>query len=148
MATSFDKIIDQALITIRDYSLDDIYENDPPLFYQIFTGYIIRGLPKFETCMKPLTYDLQAQEFSSDFDLFEINIIANWAVISWYEDNLQDVLEFKEPLRDVDFNKYSTGQNLRPRQEYLTRLRNVTKQDTTNYLFLHMDDLDGLGKGS
>lgn len=44
-------------------------------------------------------------------------------------------------VKDVDFNKYSTGQNLRPRQDYLDALRRKVKMDTTNYLFMHLNTL-------
>ena len=46
-----------------------------------------------------------------------------------YTDQINDVLEFKEPLRDVDFNRFATGQNLKPRQAYLEELRRKAKQD-------------------
>ena len=59
----------------------------------------------------------------------------------WYTDQLQDVLEFKEPLRDVDFNRFATGQNLKLRQSYLEELRRKAKQDATNYQFLHINDI-------
>lgn len=141
MATSFDKIINVAMITIRDYKLDKIYYAEQSTFETILSGYVIRGVPKFESCLKPLNYDLETREFEADLDMYEIDILASWTVIEWYEDQLQDVLEFKEPLRDIDFNKYSTGQNLRPRQDYLSELRRKVKLDTTNYLFMHLADL-------
>lgn len=141
MGTPLKDIIDKALITIRDYKLDNIFTIDMETFSTIMEGYVLRGLPKFEGCLKPLEYDTSTKEFVADFDLYEIDIIASWAVIEWYEGELQDVLEFKEPLRDADFNKYSTGQNLKPRQEYINSLRTKVKQDTTNYQFLHIGNL-------
>ena len=41
----------------------------------------------------------------------------------------------------MDFNKYSTGQNLRPRQDYLAQLRSDVKMDINNYQFMHMNEL-------
>lgn len=101
MATSFDSIIDVAMITIRDYKLQATYKDDIETFRTILSGYIVRGVPKFQACLKPLTYQLSTQEFDADFDIYEIDILASWTVISWYEDQLQDVLEFKEPLRVI-----------------------------------------------
>lgn len=99
MATSFDKIIDVAMITIRDFKLDKVYYAERSTFKTILSGYVIRGVPKFESCLKPLDYDLEAREFEADLDIYEIDILASWTVIEWYEEQLQDVLEFKEPLR-------------------------------------------------
>lgn len=141
MATSFDVIIDRAMTTMRDYKLDRIYEDNPDAFREIMSGYIAFGVTKFQGCVKPLTYDIVMQEFDEDLDMYEVNIIATLTIISWYEDNLHDVLEFRESLRDVDFNKYSTGQNLRPRQDYLAQLRSDVKMDINNYQFMHMNEL-------
>ena len=142
MATSFDSVIDMALIIIRDYKLDALYETDENSFKQILQGYMLKGLPKFEiSSIKSLEYDLTNREFVEDLDDVEIDIISDWTVIMWYTDKIQDVLEFKEPLSDVDFKRLATGQNLKPRQAYLQELRRKAKQDATNYQFMHMNRL-------
>ena len=142
MATSFDSVIDMALIIIRDYKLDSLYQNSPEDFNLVLQGYMLKGLPKFEvSAMKSLDYDLETKTFNEDLSSIEIDIISDWTVIMWYTDQLQDVLEFKEPLRDVDFNRFATGQNLKPRQAYLEELRRKVKQDTTSYQFQYINDL-------
>ena len=139
MATSFDSVIDMALVIIRDYKLDALYETDVEDFNLVLQGYMLKGLPKFEvSSIKPLSYDLETRTFDEDLDTIEIDIISDWTVIMWYTDQLQDVLEFKEPLRDVDFNRFATGQNLKLRQSYLEELRRKVKQDATNYQFQHI----------
>ena len=142
MATSFDSVIDMALIIIRDYKLDALYESDETSFKQVLQGYMLKGLPKFEvSSIKSLEYNLTNREFVEDLDNVEIDIISDWTVIMWYTDQLQDVLEFREPLSDVDFKRLATGQNLKPRQAYLQELRRKAKQDATNYQFQHMNQL-------
>ena len=142
MATSFDSVIDMALIIIRDYKLDALYETDATSFKQVLQGYMLKGLPKFEvSSIKSLEYNLANREFVEDLDDVEIDIISDWTVIMWYTDQLQDVLEFREPLSDVDFKRLATGQNLKPRQAYLQELRRKAKQDATNYQFQHMNQL-------
>ena len=142
MATSFDSVIDMALIIIRDYKLDALYESDENSFKQILQGYMLKGLPKFEvSSIKSLEYNLANREFVEDLDSVEIDIISDWTVIMWYTDQLQDVLEFREPLSDLDFKRLATGQNLKPRQAYLQELRRKAKQDATNYQFQHMNQL-------
>ena len=142
MATSFDSVIDMALIIIRDYKLDALYDTDENSFKQVLQGYMLKGLPKFEvSSIKSLEYNLTNREFVEDLDDIEIDIISDWTVIMWYTDQIQDVLEFKEPLSDVDFKRLATGQNLKPRQAYLQELRRKAKQDATNYQFMHMNEL-------
>ena len=142
MATSFDSVIDMALIIIRDYKLDALYDSDENSFKQVLQGYMLKGLPKFEvSSIKSLEYNLTNREFVEDLDDVEIDIISDWTVIMWYTDQIQDVLEFKEPLSDVDFKRLATGQNLKPRQAYLQELRRKAKQDATNYQFMHMNEL-------
>ena len=142
MATSFDSVIDMALIIIRDYKLDALYETAVEDFNLVLQGYMLKGLPKFEvSSIKPLSYDLETRTFDEDLDTIEIDIISDWTVIMWYTDQLQDVLEFKEPLRDVDFNRFATGQNLKLRQSYLEELRRKVKQDATNYQFQHISGI-------
>lgn len=142
MATSFDSVIDMALIIVRDYKLDALYDSDENSFKQVLQGYMLKGLPKFEvSSIKSLEYNLTNREFVEDLDDIEIDIISDWTVIMWYTDQIQDVLEFKEPLSDVDFKRLATGQNLKPRQAYLQELRRKAKQDATNYQFMHMNEL-------
>jgi len=116
MATPFSTIIDRALVTIRDYKLDALYEDDSDAFENILLGYVTKAIPYFSQCLKPLTYNDDTLEFDADLDMYEINILADYVVIVWYEAELQDVLEFKEALQDKEFKRYSTGQNLTPRQ--------------------------------
>lgn len=142
MATSFDSVIDMALIIIRDYKLDALYQEDAGSFNLVLQGYMLKGLPKFEvSCVDSLAYDLETRTFERELSDIEIDIISDWTVIMWYTDQINDVLEFKEPLSDVDFKRLATGQNLKPRQAYLQELRRKAKQDATNYQFMHIDKL-------
>lgn len=148
MSTPFSNIIDKALIVIRDYSLDALYENDEDTFESIMQSYMIKGVPRFTECLQDLSYDLTTQTFSSDLTDIETDILADYTVISWYEANLNDVLEYKEALQDREFKRLATGQNLKPRQEYLTMLYTRVKQNTTNYLWANWDSLSYFGGGS
>lgn len=142
MATSFDSVIDMALIIIRDYKLDALYQEDIDSFNLVLQGYMLKGLPKFEvSCVDSLAYNLETRTFERELSDVEIDIISDWTVIMWYTDQINDVLEFKEPLSDVDFKRLATGQNLKPRQAYLQELRRKAKQDATNYQFMHIDKL-------
>lgn len=145
MGTPLDVIVDRALVVIGDYKLDKIAQVDPDAFRTILEGYMIRGVPKFEGCLKSLEYNYQQHCFYCDLDMYEIDIIASLLVLEWYDRYIQDILAFTEPLKDSDFSKYSTGQNLRPRHERSNELRRRVKQDITNYQLLHINELPYFG---
>lgn len=103
MGTSFDDVIEMALMIIRDYKLVELYKADDDEFRTVLQGYMLKGLPKFEvSCIDSLEYDLENRTFARDLSSIEIDIISDWTVIMWYTDQLNDVLEFKEPLRVND----------------------------------------------
>lgn len=133
MGTPFSEIIDMAMIGIRDYKLDAIFINDPEVFDSIMIGYLLKSVPKFTGCKQSLEYDLDTNTFNSTLDAIEIDILADLVGMTWYIAEIQDVLEFKETLRDSDFNRYSTGQNLKSRQTYLEMMKENYNQHITNY---------------
>lgn len=147
MGTPFSDIIDRALITIRDYKLDALndMEGGQEAFEEILLSYVIKAIPSFKQCLKSLEYDLTTKAFYEILDEYEINILADYVVIVWYEANLQDVLEFQEVLQDKEFKRYSTGQNLTPRQNYLSELKSRVKQEGEDYQARHLSELPFFG---
>lgn len=148
MSTPFSNIIDKALVVMRDYSLDTLYDQDEDAFDGVMQSYLIKGVPRFVECVQSLSYDVNTAEFDADLTDLEMDILADYTVISWYESNINDVLEFKEALQDREFKRLATGQNLKPRQEYLTMLYTRVKQNTTNYLWSNWDSLPFFGGGA
>ena len=145
MATSFSSVIDKALVVIRDYGLDALYDKDQTAFQAVLQNYLLKGLSRFTECLQPLTYDLNTQTFTADLTDVEIDILADHTVICWYEDNLNDVLEFKEALQDREFKRLATGQNLKPRQDYLSNLYTRVRQNSTNYQWANVSELPFFG---
>ena len=148
MSTPFSNIVDRALIVIRDYSLDALYDADDDAFIELMYSYVIKGIPRFTECLQDLSYETDTYTFDADLTNLEMDILADYTVISWYESNLNDVLEFKEALQDREFKRLATGQNLKPRQEYLTMLYTRVKQNITNYLWSNMKSLSFFGGAS
>ena len=85
MATTFNDIIDMALITIQDYKLDELYSTSQANFETITEGFLLRGLPKFNTCRQSLDYDLNTKSFVSTFTPLEISILSDLWVEEWFE---------------------------------------------------------------
>lgn len=146
MPTSFDTVIDMVMIIIRDYKLDALFDEDEATFRTVMDGFIVKSVPKFKVkCMKSLSYDVANRTFNEELDEIEVDIIANLTALTWYMANVQDVLEFKEQLRDSDFNMFAKGQNLKPRHTYIDDLNRRIEQSITNYQFQYLGSFDYFG---
>ena len=95
MSTPFENIIDKALVVMRDYTLDTILDSDEEAFKQIMQSYLLKGVPRFTECLQDLSYDVATGTFNATLSDIEMDILADYTVISWYESNINDVLEFK-----------------------------------------------------
>lgn len=145
MGTPFSTIVDRALITIEDYKLNKLFNLAPDDFKARVTSYVVKAVPQFTQCLKSLSYDIVSKEFDETLDEMEINILADYVGIVWYQGELQDVLEFKEALQDKEFKRYSTGQNLTPRRNYLTDLYVRVSQYVTDYQIVNISSLPYFG---
>lgn len=133
MATSFDSIKDLALIIIRDYKLDKLYEKSVDDFQKYTDGMLIKSIPKFVECLQPLDYDIETREFVNELTLKEQSILADWFVYTWFETNVNDVTQFNLHLTNTDFKHYAEANNLDAKSEYLDRMREKIKQDSLDY---------------
>lgn len=140
MGTSFEKVIDIAIITIRDYRLDKLFNEDEESFIEVMSAYLVRAIPKFApSCLKSLDYDIDTKEFVNELDMCEIDILADWTGYMWALDVHQDVLELKTALNNSDFKKLEAPAMLKARTAYLEYIRRKIKTDTNNYMFQYVD---------
>ena len=58
MSTPFENIIDKALVVMRDYSLESVYDMNEDVFAQIMQNYLLKGVPRFTECLQDLSYDV------------------------------------------------------------------------------------------
>lgn len=144
MATSFDSIKDLALIIIRDYKLDKLYEKSVDDFQTYTDGMLIKSIPKFVECLQPLDYDKDKREFANELSLKEQSILADWFVYTWFETNVNDVTQFNLHLTNTDFKHYAEANNLEAKSEYLDRMREKIKQDSLDYQNENLDKISDL----
>ena len=144
MATSFDSIKDLALIIIRDYKLDKLYEKSADNFQKYTDGMLIKSIPKFVECLQPLDYDMETREFANELTLKEQSILADWFVYTWLESNVNDVTQFNLHLTNTDFKHYAEANNLDAKSEYLDRMREKIKQDSLDYQNENIDKIPDL----
>lgn len=144
MATSFDTIKDLALIIIRDYKLDKLYEKSTEDFQKYTDGMLIKSIPKFVECLQPLDYSTETREFANKLTLKEQSILADWFVYTWFETNINDVTQFNLHLTNTDFKHYAEANNLDAKSEYLDRMREKIKQDSLDYQNDNIDKIKDL----
>lgn len=133
MGTPFSDVIDMALVCMQDYKLDALAKNDPDTFEQVMVNYLVKSVPKFSGCLQSLDFDLASLSFNNVLSIKEIDILADYLVMTWWEEHNNDVLVYTEALRDADFNRYATGQNMARRIETVDGLREKVRQDVNDY---------------
>lgn len=141
MATPFKDIYGLAMITIRDYKLDNLYKLDKEAFFLTLQGFLIRGKDRFVSCIKPLDVDEVQGEFLSDLSDMEKSILADLTVIEWFTSKTQDVTQFQLHLSDKDFRTYSESNNLKEKSEYLDRLREKCRQSMVDYQLQNLSNI-------
>lgn len=142
MGTPFDEVIDMALITIRDYKIDNLYVVNKPIFDVLFEGLLRKAKPKFVGCFQSLDIDLASKSFISTLTDKEIDIMADLINIVWFTSKVQDVTEFQGHMSDREYKKHSEANNLAKKTDYLDRLKEKLRQDIVDY---HIADLSKCG---
>lgn len=133
MATSFDTIIDMALVNIQDYKLDKLYSVNQTNFQVITDGFLKSGVPSFTECRKSLEYDAVNRTFVADLTSLEISILADLWVYAWFYFHVNNVTQFENHMSPSDFKHFSEAANLKEKSEYLDRLREKYEQKKNNY---------------
>ena len=86
MGTSFETVIDSAVITIRDYKLDKLFKEDEESFIEVMTAYLVRAIPKFApSCNKSLDYNIGTKEFVEDLDIHTVSQNVYEKLVEIYE---------------------------------------------------------------
>ena len=122
--TSFDDIIDLALITVNDYRLSKLSLQDEDSFKTYCDGFLISAIPDFPECKQSLEYNTETREFVSDLTMIEKSILANLWVIKWYLRDNQTYALYRQHLQAASsFKNHSESQNLKENSTYLDKLR-------------------------
>lgn len=132
MATPFDAVIDIALVTVDDYKLGKLINKSQEGFNTYVDGILISAIPNFTRTIRPLTYDIDAREFTIDLNSLEISILADLWVIKWFdkEINVSSFLQNKLQISPA-FTTHSPAQNLKEKVTYVDGLREKVQQKMT-----------------
>ena len=140
MATTYDEIYDLALVTLRDYNLDDLYASSPTNFKAYFKGFLIRAIPKFTNCQQDLS---DRNDTTSTFNITltdkEKDILASLTNITWVQKEIKDITQMNLHMNDTDFRHFSEAQNLDAKRKLWVHEREIVNQDMTDYGLSNVD---------
>lgn len=132
--TSFDEIIDLALITVNDYRLSKLAEQGEENFNTYVDGFLISSIPYFPECRQSLDFDAEQRQFESDLTNLEKSILANLWIIQWYARDNQTYALYRQHLQSASsFKNHSESQNLKENSIYLDKLREELDRQKISY---------------
>ena len=110
--TSFDEIIDIALVKVDDYKIMKVYNQSQDVFKQYCDGFLINAIPNFFQCKQSLDYNVDKRKFISDLTNVEISILADFWVIEWFNREIQNSTKINALLQTSgSFKTYVVSQN-------------------------------------
>lgn len=132
--TSFDEIIDLALVTVNDYRLSKLAEQGEENFNTYVDGFLISSIPYFPECRQSLDFDAEQRQFESDLTNLEKSILANLWIIQWYARDNQTYALYRQHLQSASsFKNHSESQNLKENSVYLDKLREELDRQKISY---------------
>lgn len=132
--TSFDDVIDLALVTVNDYRLSKLITQGVADFNTYVDGFLISAIPFFPECKQDLSYNLDERTFNADLTLLEKSILANLWVIQWYSRDNQTYALYRQHLQAASsFKNHSESQNLKENSAYLDKLREELDRQKVAY---------------
>lgn len=142
MPTSFDIVIDQALITVNDYKLINLFQQNEEKFIKRCDAFLVRAIPNFFRCRTSLDYDLTQRIFINELSATEISILADLWVLEWFKDEIQVSASVANTLQiSGGFHVHSPAQALKEKSTYDDKLREKVQQKITDYQLQNLDDI-------
>ena len=134
MPTPFDSVEDLALIAIRDYKIDKLYNHSIEQFQQYLDSFLLTAIPNFRNCRQSLDYDIEQRQFNADLSSMEQSILADLWVIEWFNKETNDATQIQNKLQVASaFTSHSASQNLKEKSTYLDKLREGVDLKITQY---------------
>ena len=122
--TSFDEVIDLALVEINDYRIKKLYENRPISEFNTYVdGFLVSAIPLFTKCKQSLDYNLEDREFLVELTSLEKTILAKLWILQWYRKDNQTYALYRQHLQNSgSFKNHSESQNLKENSTYADKL--------------------------
>lgn len=133
--TTYDEILDLALISIEDYHLNSLSKDSPEKFKTILQGFLIRGLPSFDNCVKDLSdRDDDNATFNFTLNDMEKSILADYTVLSWLDKEINDTRQITAMLQNKqEAHRYSEANLLNSKRARRIQIAEDAAQKKTRY---------------
>lgn len=135
--TSYDDILDLALVSIEDYHLNRLAVDSPKDFNIVLEGFMVRGLANFENCRKDLSdRDDTLRVFNCKLSEIEKSIIADYTVIAWLDKEINDIRQITGMMQNnKEAHRYSEANNLNAKINRRNQLIEEIATKKTTYSF-------------
>jgi len=135
--TSYDDILDLALVSIEDYHLNRLSVDSPQDFNIVLEGFMVRGLANFENCRHDLSNRNDTErEFNFELSEIEKSIIADYTVIAWLDKEINDVRQITGMMQNnKEAHRYSEANNLNAKINRRNQLIEEVATKKTTYSF-------------
>lgn len=143
MTTPYSDIFDLALMQIKDWKLDALYEVSVESFKTYLQGFLVLSIPEFETYSdQSLERDDESKTFSEDLTDKNKVMLSNILIVHWFEREINDIKQFKLHFGTKDFRILSEANNLRAKESYLVLKKEEINQDILDYAWHGQDFTD------
>lgn len=158
MGTNVEKVYDMALVTIRDYRLDNLAKADYDAFLKYLQGLLTKGIPEFTgdilgdlTIEENTTVDEDGNEtttynFMRILTPKEISILAETVVYNWVQSIQNDAVLLRGHLGVKEFKQLEISAGMKHRSEYIDKLFEKIHYDITQLQLDNLDKLSFFGK--
>lgn len=126
----YNKIVD------ADYdSYEEYVEGSMDTFKKIMDGFMIRGLPNFDNCLKDLSdRDDNMRSFNFELTDREKEIIADYTDIMWLDKEINDTRQITAMLQNKnEAHRYSEANNLNAKRERRIQMNEDVSYKKTSY---------------
>lgn len=158
MGTNVEEVYDMALVTIRDYRLDNLAKADYDAFLKYLQGLLTKGIPEFTgdilgdlTIEENTTVDEDGNEtttynFMRILTPKEILILAETVVYNWVQSIQNDAVLLRGHLGVKEFKQLEISAGMKQRSEYIDKLFEKIHYDITQLQLDNLDKLSFFGK--
>lgn len=158
MGTNVEEVYDMALVTIRDYRLDNLAKADYDAFLKYLQGLLTKGIPEFTgdilgdlTIEENTTVDEDGNEtttynFMRILTPKEISILSETVVYNWVQSIQNDAVLLRGHLGVKEFKQLEISAGMKQRSEYIDKLFEKIHYDITQLQLDNLDKLSFFGK--
>jgi len=125
---------------MTDWKLDNFYTADPTGFDEYLQGFLVLGIPTFETfCDQSLDRNDTTALFTEDLTDDNVNILSLTMLVAWMQKEKNDIRQMSLHISDKDFKTYSEANNLRAKNENYIIAKEELSQLIIDYTWQRAD---------